>query len=276
MGLIGGQLGYRLLRAIAPRQATDHQPAPQAGQDPHSTPLRVAFGPDIFEHTRGKVVLDFGCGWGHDVLELAREGATRVIGLDLQERGLARGRQVAEREGLADRCHFTTWTDQKADVILSKDAFEHFDDPSAILTTMSKLLKPDGVVLASFGPTWLHPLGGHLFSVFPWSHLLFTEEAQIRWRSDFKSDGATRFREVAGGLNQLTIAHFERLVAGSPLALDRLETVPIRGLKLLKSRPLREFGSSLVRCQLRPRAPTDRLVPAPDGAVPVPGDQALR
>jgi hypothetical protein len=56
-------------------------------------------------------------------------------------------------------------------------------------------------------------LGGHLFSVFPWAHLIFSEQALIRWRSDFKSDGATRFSEVAGGLNQMTIRRFERLIA---------------------------------------------------------------
>jgi hypothetical protein len=59
---------------------------------------------------------------------------------------------------------------------------------------MRRMIKPDGCVIAAFGPTWFHPLGGHLFSVFPWAHLIFTERALIRWRSDFKTDGATRFQ----------------------------------------------------------------------------------
>lgn len=261
MGFIGGSFGYRLLRTLAPRRrdAAAAASRPIDDTDPHSTPLRVAFGPDIFTRTRGKHVLDFGCGSGQDAVELAREGAARVTGLDIQERFLALGRERAARAGVADRCHFTTRTDERADLILSKDAFEHFDDPAAVLDTMSRLLKPDGQVLAAFGPTWLHPLGGHLFSVFPWSHLVFTEAAQIRWRADFKSDGATRFREVTGGLNQLTIRRFERLVARSPLAIEHLETVPIRGLKLLKSRALREIGSALVRCRMRLRHPAAAL-----------------
>lgn len=74
---------------------------------------------------------------------------------------------------------------------------------------MSALLEPKGEVIASFGPTWYHPLGGHLFSVFPWAHLLFSEKALLRWRSDFKTDGATHFGEVAGGLNQMTVDRFE-------------------------------------------------------------------
>jgi hypothetical protein len=115
---------------------------------------------------------------------------------------------------------------------------------------MASLLKPEGFILASFGPTWLHPRGGHLFSVFPWAHLIFTEKALIRWRSEFKSDGATRFSEVEGGLNQLTIRTFECLVEGSPCKIEWLETIPIRGLKFLRHHLLREWGTSLVRCKL--------------------------
>ncbi len=39
---------------------------------------------------------------------------------------------------------------------------------------------PHGAVYASFGPTWYHPLGGHLFSVFPWAHPIFSEKEPIR------------------------------------------------------------------------------------------------
>jgi hypothetical protein len=76
----------------------------------------------------------------------------------------------------------------------------------------------------SFGPTWHHPYGGHLFSVFPWAHLIFSEKALTRWRSDLRDDGATRFGEVAGGLNQMTIRRFEELVADSRLCFDRLNS----------------------------------------------------
>src|SRR5262249_6321332 len=70
--------------------------------------------------------------------------------------------------------------------------------PAAILLTMFDLLKPGGVLVASFGPTWYHPLGGHLVSVFPWAHLIFSENALMRWRSSIRSDGAKRFHEVEG------------------------------------------------------------------------------
>jgi hypothetical protein len=118
---------------------------------------------------------------------------------------------------------------------------------------MAGTLKPGGRVLLAFGPTWLHPLGGHLFSVFPWAHLVFTESALIRWRARFRNDGATRFSEVEGGLNQMTIRRFERLVAESPLEFETFEAVPIRRLRSIASFLPRELCTSFVRSRLRPR-----------------------
>lgn len=247
MAIIGGPIGYELLRRIAPSASRG---TTSSDETEHRTSLTQAFGPQFFAQIQGKTVIDFGCGKGFDSVDMAHKGAAKVIGIDIRDSVLDISRQRAERGGVGDRCLFTRESPEQADVLISKDAFEHFADPAAILRIMATLVKPDGVVLASFGPTWLHPHGGHLFSVFPWSHLIFSEAAQIRWRSDFKQDGATRFSEVAGGLNQLTIAQFEKIVADSPFRLAHLDTVPIRGVSLLKTRALREFGSSLVRAEL--------------------------
>lgn len=250
MPIIGGQVGYTMLRFIAPGNKFTEKESGDGGTD---TKIEQFFGKNFFASIQGKTVIDFGCGCGDQSVEMARKGAARVIGVEIQEHLLERARLNAKRSGASDRCVFAANTNELADVIISKDAFEHFADPAAILQLMRSLLRPDGCVLAAFGPTWLHPYGGHLFSVFPWSHLLFTEKSQIRWRADFKTDGATRFTEVAGGLNKLTIAQFERIVAASPFRLEWLDTVPIKGIAMFKTRLLREFGSSIVRCKLSPR-----------------------
>jgi len=251
MGIIGGQIGYRLLRLVAPRDKSSSSDTVKEIKVCSDTKLSTFFGDDFFDLIKDKVIIDFGCGAGSQSIEMAQKGAKKVIGVDIQEHLLEYATQHAEYMGLAECCVFAKHTDELADVIISKDAFEHFTDPAAILKLMSRLLKPDGYVLASFGPTWLHPYGGHLFSVFPWSHLIFTENAQIMWRSDFKTDGATKFSEVAGGLNQITIAKFENIVATSPFEIEWLEPVPIRGISIFRNKLLRELGSSIVRCKLK-------------------------
>jgi hypothetical protein len=133
------------------------------------------------------------------------------------------------------------------------DAFEHFADPAGVLTVMAGLPRPGGRVFATFGPPWLHPRGGHSFSVFPWAHLLFTEEALLRWRADYCADGARRFEEVEGGLNRMTVGRFERLVAASAFEVASFEAVPIRAARWLHGRWRRALFTSMVRCELRLR-----------------------
>ncbi len=250
MGVIGGSLGYRLLRRISVDGETGFC---NGSAYQGVSKIEKLLGKRIWEETKDKVVIDFGCGDGADAVEVAERGAKRVIGIDIRERALAKARQTARAHGVAERCTFTTQTDEKADVILSLDAFEHFDDPAAILRIMRKLVKDEGCVIAAFGPTWYHPLGGHLFSPFPWAHLIFTEKSLIRWRSDFKTDGATRFGEAEGGLNQLTIRRFKKIVEESDFKFEEFEPVPIRRLQLFANPLTREFTTSIVRCKLVPR-----------------------
>jgi SAM-dependent methyltransferase len=250
MGIIGGSLGYNLLRRIS----VDGETGYCDGSAYHGiSKLEKLLGERVWEETKNKVVIDFGCGDGDDSVEVAQRGAKKVIGVDIRERALEKARKTAAARGVADRCIFATQTDEKADVILSVDAFEHFDDPAAILKIMRKLVQDNGCVLAAFGPTWYHPFGGHLFSPLPWAHLIFTEKSLIRWRSDFKTDGATRFCEAEGGLNQLTIRRFKKLVGESDFKFAEFEAVPIRKIQLLANPLTREFTTAIVRCKLVPR-----------------------
>lgn len=212
--------------------------------------LAVLLGDEFLARIEGKVVIDFGCGEGTEAVEMALRGATRVIGIDIRQDALRVARQKAAAAGVENACCFTISTQEAADIIVSLDAFEHYQDPLSILRTMSSLLRPDGEVLVSFGPTWRHPLGGHLFSVFPWAHLLFSEEALLRWRATFKKDGATRFHEVAGGLNQMTIRRFEKVIANSPFQFAYFQLTPIRRLRPFHNRWTREFTTSLIACRL--------------------------
>jgi SAM-dependent methyltransferase len=247
LGVIGGKIADRILKRFG-----------EGGNDSgnvyegHSK-LEVLLGSELWDQIRDRTVIDFGCGLGAEAVELAQRGAKRVIGLDIQQSCLEQARIAAQRAGVADRCTFSVDTTEKADVIISLDSFEHFEDPAAILDRMKRLLNPGGRVIASFGYTWYHPYGGHLFSVFPWAHLIFTEQALIRWRSRLRNDGATRFSEVAGGLNQMTIKRFEKIVANSPFEFERIDLKPIKRLAPVANRITREWTTSNVVFTLIPR-----------------------
>lgn len=253
MGMIGGSVGYRILRAISPDEPTQMSGSVYAGR----SKLQDLLGNGIWDEIKGKVVVDFGCGRGAEAIELAQRGAQLVYGIDLLDRLLVIGREEAAKI----KCHnviFGPAPSEPVDIIISVDAFEHFEDPAAILATMAAMLKPGGCVFACFGPTWFHPYGGHLFSVFPWAHLIFTEQSLCRWRGHIRKDGARKFSEVEGGLNQMTIRRFRRTVEDSPFHLDRLETIPIRAARFFHNRMTQEFLTSVVRCKLSLRIAIDQ------------------
>jgi SAM-dependent methyltransferase len=257
-GLIGGRIGYEILKRMGGSPPRRNLCSGEAYAN--RSKLEALLGEDVWRRLDGKTVLDFGCGTGAEVVEMAQRGVPRVIGLDLRASVLVKARQRAQLAGVAGQCLFTTEPVERVDVIISLDAFEHFADPAEILRTMAGLLKPGGRILAAFGPPWYHPIGGHGFSVFPWAHLVFSERTFMRWWAEFKTDGATRFSEIDGGLNQMSVGRFRRLVDESGLVVEDFSPVPIRRLKLLWNRATQEFFTSVVRCRL--------VLPGPDEAIP--------
>jgi len=247
LGIIGGTVGYRLLTTIAPTE--DGLGYMDGSAYRHTGKLQALLGETFFRDIQGKTVIDFGCGPGAEAIEMAQRGARRVLGVEIRQSFLETAREHAAAAGVSDRCAFMTTPDEPADVIVSLDSFEHFDDPAGILRVMDAYLAPGGRVVATFGPPWYHPLGGHIFSVFPWAHLVFTEKALLRWRKTFRPSQTAR-RLTDCGLNAMTLRRFERLVAESPFRFERYEHRPIRGHQWLTAPLIREFGTSVVTCTL--------------------------
>jgi len=102
--------------------------------------------------TAGEHVLDVGCGLGTTTLPLARAvgPAGRVMGLDLSRPMLARARQRAEQEGLAN----IIWREADAqdatlpgghfDAVVSRLGVMFFDDPAAAFANLAAATKAGG------------------------------------------------------------------------------------------------------------------------------------
>ena len=99
------------------------------------------------------VVLDAGCGGGLLAEAMARKGA-RVIGLDAGEENIAVARRHAEAEGVA--VEYRTGTLESLledggefDVISCMELLEHVPEPSALVESCSRLLRPGGIFICS-------------------------------------------------------------------------------------------------------------------------------
>jgi SAM-dependent methyltransferase len=236
-----GELQYWLLCKLWPIKTIDTQPHGEEKLATFIKPIDPTFG-----RLEGLDVLDFGCGDGNESIALSR-CARSVIGLDINPKWIEIARAKAQRAGVSN-VEFTTKLDRKVDAVISIDAFEHFEDPKQILEMMHDALRPGGIVIASFGPTWYHPYGGHLFSAFPWAHLLCSERALLKWRNRFRDGKAQSLKQ---GMNGWSISRFERTIRDSPFTVEQFDCVPINSLRRIHCRLTREITTSIVQMRVR-------------------------
>jgi SAM-dependent methyltransferase len=216
------RLGERVLGLLS-REAMEREAGPQgAGALDGALGLLQEKIPRFEERARGRAVVDFGCGAGAQAVALARGGAAKVLGVDTDLRALEAARALARQHKVEDRVTFVPEArpeDEGAfDLVLSQNSMEHFPEPERILRLMLALVRPGGELLITFGPPWFAPYGSHMrfFTPVPWVNLLFSEETVMAVRARFRDDGARRYTEVRNGLNKMTVARFERLMAGLP------------------------------------------------------------
>lgn len=176
---------------------------------------------------RGRTVLDIGCGTGSVCIAAARQGAGRVVGIDMQLVDVASNRLRVCHPDLAPVVEFLETRgsleelgSETFDVIFSKDSFEHYADPERFVHVITRFLAPGGSLVIGFGPLWKAPTGGHIdyMTRLPWAHLVFPEQVIMQERRRFRPDeDAERFEDIVGGLNKITLRRFRSMMASSGL-----------------------------------------------------------
>jgi SAM-dependent methyltransferase len=263
---LGGRPGYFLLKAASV------PPSPEgnggAEEETGAAKLEADLGREVWKYVKDRTVVDFGCGFGHEAVAAALHGATRVYGLEINDDFIGAAQREAEMSSVADHCFFLHGERQAkevealngtVDTVFSLDAFEHFRDPGQILTHINKLLKPGGRLLVNFGPPWNHPYGAHAryFTRIPWVHLIFSEKTILKVRALYRDDGATRFEEVRGGLNRMTVGRFLSLIKAHDFEVELLQLRPVKGTGwFVTNNLLKEYFTSAVICAAVKKAST--------------------
>jgi len=101
--------------------------------------------------TRGKRILDIGCGIGGPVFEMARTFGAEVVGIDLEAPLIERAESAAKQKGLEDRCNFQTVTvgplafpDESFDIVVTSGAMTQTADKVAMFRECFRVLRPGG------------------------------------------------------------------------------------------------------------------------------------
>jgi SAM-dependent methyltransferase len=128
-------------------------------------PALRALLPDM----RGLNVLDLGCGFGWFCRWARQKGAAHVLGIDVSERMLARGRAATQDSTItysrADLEHLAL-SPESFDVVYSSLAFHYIEGLEGLLSAVYRSLVP----------------GGSL--VFSVEHPIFTAPADPKWSLD--------------------------------------------------------------------------------------------
>ncbi len=218
--------------------------------------LRRVF-PNFKNTISEKSVLDFGCGAGRQSVALHMFGARYVVGLDTNERHLSKARDLAMKYCPNNNIEFVSSIEGrlhgKFDIVISQNSMEHFSDPTATIKDMKLMLNKDGVILVTFGPPWFAPYGSHMhfFTQVPWVNILFSERTVMNVRAHFRNDGATRYEEVESGLNRMSVAKFETIIANCGMRIQQKNYECVRRFNFFSEIPIvRELFINRVSCIL--------------------------
>lgn len=158
--------------------------------------------------------------------------------------------------------------DCSVDIVFTIATFEHFPDSAGVLRESLRVLRPGGLLYASFEP-YYGPGGGHYFDLIglPWVHLLFPERYLVQaWAHLAPTNpdlSALNFTMVATDrglkrrwLNRMTVRRFDALVRATPFeVLERrvrlVKNVQTLQLSRLLPRAVREVLTTNITVVLR-------------------------
>ncbi len=109
----------------------------------------------LFNDIKGKSALDYCCGNGEVAVEMARQGASSVCGIDISKVGIENAQKLAEQFGVSDCCNFTVMDAEHTDfpndvfdIIHEYGALHHLELRTA-LKEVSRIVKPEGRVVCT-------------------------------------------------------------------------------------------------------------------------------
>jgi ubiquinone/menaquinone biosynthesis C-methylase UbiE len=115
----------------------------------------------------GKVVLDYGCGPGHDLVGFATESPlARLIAMDVSSTSLAEARQRMELHGrnadfirIKESDPRLPLDDGTIDLVHCSGVLHHTPDPVRILREFRRALRPSGyaqIMVYNYNSLWMH------------------------------------------------------------------------------------------------------------------------
>ena len=184
---------------------------------------------------KGKKVLDFGAGLGELIVVAKLLGASKAVGIENDPQRVKVAIEFITNAGVRvdviNQDALTYKSNEKFDLILSTECFEHYRDPEFAWETMRDLLAPGGKIAVLFGNSYYGPYFDHMDAMFilpiPYRQIIFNESALLKishkircsgkYQNSLKTDDKTRtlilnkppasYEDL--GLNKISLSRFK-------------------------------------------------------------------
>lgn len=140
----------------------------------------------------GQWVLDLGCGEGRHVHGVGARKTADIVGVDLDEASLAKGRDGSAMVGFADSRFVAgdafrlPFRDATFDAVICSEVLEHLTDYKDALREIHRVVKPGGLFAASVPTAWPERLCWRLasgpggYADQPGGHVRIFRESELR------------------------------------------------------------------------------------------------
>ncbi len=181
---------------------------------------------------KDKNILDFGCGHGALCVDMAKNGARHITGIDLEDNLISFANEnlnnnydyLLNKISFEKRDIIKDNLEKKYDLIVSKDTFEHTLNLPQVLDEMYNLLNVGGKAYIGFGPLYNFYNGDHgrTEMILPWFHLIFSEKFIIDRLNKKKQNQISHIQEL--GLSKYSLKEYENIFNNSKFKLNYFKT----------------------------------------------------
>tara|TARA_B100000963_G_scaffold205773_1_gene179197 strand:+ start:634 stop:1380 length:747 start_codon:yes stop_codon:yes gene_type:complete len=177
---------------------------------------------------QNKYILDFGCGHGALCIDLAKKGAKKVTGIDLEEKllnfaNINLKQNYNQYQSIIDfqkKDLLNTNFEKKFDLIVTKDTFEHSLNLPDILSKFYEILKKGGRVYAGFGPLYNSYNGDHGRTQLrlPWLHVILRDKFIIKRYNKNNKISIDKIEDL--GLSKYSLKDYKKIFTDSKFEIE--------------------------------------------------------
>jgi ubiquinone/menaquinone biosynthesis C-methylase UbiE len=187
----------------------------------------------------GKVILDYGCGPGHDLVGFGlRSHPRKLIGMDVSQRSIAEAAKrlrlhsiVAELTCIPPNAKELPLASHSVDYVHCSGVLHHVPDPYQTLSEFRRVLKPTGqlrIMVYNYDSLWLHLYVAYLTVIVSGRFNDIDIRSAFAKTTDGEECPISRVYRMSEFTNLALSAGFDTVSSGAAISMHEMSLFPRR------------------------------------------------